>query len=63
VISDDQQAFQAALAQAHREPGPWLFIACHESSEMDRTGPRPLPRVDAVESVDLTRRYIRGMGM
>ena len=63
LVSDDPQAFQAALARAHREPGPWLFIACHESSEMDRTGPRPLPRVDAVESVDLTRRYIRGMGM
>lgn len=61
-ISNEPQAFQAALARAQREPGPWLFIADAERSEMDRSGVRPSPLVDAVESVDLTRRYLRGAG-
>jgi len=60
VVSQDPQALQAALARAHREPGPWLFVACAERSELDRSGIRPRPLVDAVESVDLTRRYLRG---
>jgi len=61
LVSNDPQAFQAALAQAQREAGPWLFVACAERSEMDRSsGVRPRPLVDTVESVDLTRRYLRG---
>jgi sulfopyruvate decarboxylase subunit beta len=59
VASNDPQAFQTALARAHREPGPWLFIASAERSELDRSGIRPRPLVDTVESVDLTRRYLR----
>jgi sulfopyruvate decarboxylase subunit beta len=63
VVSNDPQVFQTALARAHRDPGPWLFVACHDSSEADRTGPRPHPLIDTVESVDLTRRYLRGASM
>jgi sulfopyruvate decarboxylase subunit beta len=59
-VSDDPQSFQAALSRAQHEPGPWLFIACADRSEKGRSGARPLPGVDAVESVDLTRRYLRG---
>jgi sulfopyruvate decarboxylase subunit beta len=50
---------RAALARAQREPGPWLFIAETERSSMDQSGPRLRPDVDPVESVDLTRRYLR----
>jgi sulfopyruvate decarboxylase subunit beta len=59
-VSDDAQSFQAALSRAQHEPGPWLFVACAERSEKGRSEGRPLPGVDAVESVDLTRRYLRG---
>jgi thiamine pyrophosphate-dependent acetolactate synthase large subunit-like protein len=48
-----------ALAFAQREPGPWLFLAETERSSMDQSGPRARPLVDPVESVDLTRRYLR----
>ena len=59
-VSDDSQAFHAALVRARREPGPWLFVACAERSEAASPGGRLLPPVDPVESVDLTRRYLRG---
>jgi sulfopyruvate decarboxylase subunit beta len=51
--------FRAALSRAQREPGPWVFIAETERSSMDQSGPRARPLVDPVESVDLTRRYLR----
>jgi sulfopyruvate decarboxylase subunit beta len=59
-VSDDPQSLQTALIRAQHEPGPWLFVACAEPSEKGGSEGRPLPGVDAVESVDLTRRYLRG---
>lgn len=50
---------RAALANAQREPGPWLCIAETERSGMDQSGTRVRALVDPVESVDLTRRYLR----
>ena len=59
-VSYDPQSFQTALIRVQHEPGPWLFVACAEPSEKGGSEGRPLPGVDAVESVDLTRRYLRG---
>lgn len=52
---------RAGLARAQHEPGPWLFIAETGRSALDQSGPRARVLVDAVESVDLTRRYLRDL--
>jgi hypothetical protein len=38
-----------------------VLCAVTERSSTDRSGDRARPEVDAVESVDLTRRYLRGV--
>ena len=58
-MSADAREMRAAIARAQREPGPWLCIAETERSSTDRSGPRARALVDAVEAVDLTRRYLR----
>lgn len=60
IVSANAIEFRAALSRAQAEPGPWVLIAETERSSMDQSGPRARPLVDPVESVDLTRRYLRG---
>jgi sulfopyruvate decarboxylase subunit beta len=57
----DATALRALLAQTKTVPGPWFVCAVTERSSTDRSGGRVRPRVvlDAVEAVDLTRRYLR----
>jgi thiamine pyrophosphate-dependent acetolactate synthase large subunit-like protein len=58
-VIGDAKALGVALARAQGAPGPWVFIAETERSNMDRSGSRARALVDAVEAVDLTRRYLR----
>jgi sulfopyruvate decarboxylase subunit beta len=59
LLVDDAATLRAALARTKTEPGPWFLCADIERSSSDRSGARPRVRVDAVEAVDLTRRYLR----
>jgi sulfopyruvate decarboxylase subunit beta len=61
VVAHDASSLRALLARARVEPGPWLLCAVTERSSTDQSGDRARPQVDAVESVDLTRRYLRGV--
>jgi sulfopyruvate decarboxylase subunit beta len=58
-VTGDAKELGVALARAQRAPGPWLFIAETERSSMDQSGSRARALVDAVEAVDLARRYLR----
>jgi sulfopyruvate decarboxylase subunit beta len=58
-VTGDAPEFRAALAHAQSAPGPWIFVAETERSSMDQSGSRARALVDAVEAVDLTRRYLR----
>jgi thiamine pyrophosphate-dependent acetolactate synthase large subunit-like protein len=58
-VSGDAKELGVALARAQLAPGPWVFIAETERSSMDQSGSRARALVDAVEAVDLTRRYLR----
>jgi thiamine pyrophosphate-dependent acetolactate synthase large subunit-like protein len=60
-VVEDVATLRALLAQTKTVPGPWFVCAVTERSAGDRSGARARPRVslDAVEAVDLTRRYLR----
>jgi sulfopyruvate decarboxylase subunit beta len=59
AVMGSAQDWRAAIARAQREPGPWVCIAETVRSDMDQSGARARALVDPVESVDLTRRYLR----
>ena len=58
-VAEDAKALRAMLARTQVEPGPWVFCAVTERSSTDQSGARPRVLHDAVEAVDLARRYLR----
>jgi thiamine pyrophosphate-dependent acetolactate synthase large subunit-like protein len=59
-VAEDANALRGMLARTRTEPGPWVFVAVTERSSTDQSGGRARTVLhDAVETVDLTRRYLR----
>ena len=58
-VATEAPTLRAILARTKSETGPWIVCAVTERSSGDKSGAHVRVPLDAIEDIDLTRRYLR----